>query len=96
MNNGDLIRRVDAMDVVRSLTVSLGGKQIFTPEAKASVINAIDYVLQVDAVEIIRCRDCTHYGESPYHHPTIGWCIIHGCHKFPDYFCADADRRVEG
>lgn len=47
-------------------------------------------------VDVIQCKNCEHYGVSPYHHPTIGWCIIHGCHKFPDYFCADADRRVEG
>ena len=59
------------------------------------VYDEADALNTIDSADVIRCSDCEHYGESPYHHPTIGWCIIHGCHKKPDYFCADADRRIE-
>lgn len=65
----------------------------------------IDEAPTVDAVPVIRCRDCKHW------HEDIGWCDIHShfqysdgefCHPwessdwkmFPaDYFCADGKRR---
>ena len=45
----DLISRAEAIDVVRSLQVTLGGKQIFHPEAKKSVIGVLDDLATVDA-----------------------------------------------
>ena len=42
MPKDDLISRSEAIEAVRSLTVFLGGEQIFHPEAKASVISAIN------------------------------------------------------
>lgn len=47
----------------------------------------------IDAVEVVRCKDCQAWGRSPYGHPTIGWCIVHGRHRAPDYFCASAKKR---
>lgn len=47
----------------------------------------------VDAVEVIRCKDCQAYGRSPYNHPTIGWCKLHGHHRNPDYYCASGKRK---
>ena len=49
----------------------------------------------IDAVEVVRCKDCVHYGKSPFRHPTIGWCIIAGSHKKPDWYCGDGERRSE-
>lgn len=62
MRNDDLISRAEAIDVVRSLQVTLGGKQIFHPEAKKSVIGTLDDLPTIDAVEVIRCKDCKHRG----------------------------------
>lgn len=45
----DLIRRTEAIEVIRSMTISLGGKLIFHQEAKESVINALKDVPSVDA-----------------------------------------------
>lgn len=45
-----------------------------------------------EAVEkVIRCKDCRHWGRSPFDHASIGWCIIAGYHRNPDYYCASAD-----
>ena len=43
------ISRTEAIDVIRSMTISLGGKEIFHPEAKKSVINALNDLQSVDA-----------------------------------------------
>ena len=47
----------------------------------------------VDAVEVVRCKDCKAFGKSPWGHFPKGWCMIHGCHHAPDYFCASAKER---
>lgn len=47
--NNDLISRAEAIDVIRSMTISLGGVEIFHPEAKKSVLSALDDLADVDA-----------------------------------------------
>ena len=47
--NNDLISRAEAIDIIRSMTISLGGKEIFHPEAKKSVVGALDEIAAVDA-----------------------------------------------
>lgn len=41
----------------------------------------------------VRCNDCAHYRPSPFGHPKIGWCIICGHHRSPDFYCANADKK---
>lgn len=57
------------------------------------VKHAIDSAPRVDAVEVIRCKDCVYWGRSPFDHASIGWCIIAGHHRNPDYYCASADAK---
>ena len=47
----------------------------------------------IDNPKIIHCMNCKHYGRSPFGHPTIGWCMIAGNHRKPDYYCADGKER---
>ena len=47
--NNDLISREEAMDVIKSLQITLGGENIFRPEAKASVLECLCFVPQADA-----------------------------------------------
>ena len=49
MKNNDLISRAEAIAVVRSMTVFLGGEQIFHPEVKQSVLNALNDISDIDA-----------------------------------------------
>ena len=91
--NKDLISREEAMDVIKSLQITLGGKNIFRPEAKASVLECLDFVPKVDAVEVVRCRDCRYWRQEVSGHEH--WiCTQHSNEKrtfytLPTFFCAD-------
>ena len=54
--NGDLISREEAIELIRSLSISIGGKEIFQPEAKKSVIEALDLSPTVDAAPVVHGR----------------------------------------
>lgn len=45
----DLISRSEASEIIRSMTISLGGNEIFHPEAKKSVLGVLDDLAAVDA-----------------------------------------------
>lgn len=62
---------------------------------KDMFIEAVEDSPTIDAVEVVRCRDCIAFGKSPYGHPGLGWCRIYGHHFKPDYFCASGRREVE-
>ena len=51
-------------------------------------------ILEADEVaRIIRCKDCEHWRPSPFGVTNLGWCIICGHHRPPDYYCASADPK---
>jgi hypothetical protein len=55
-----------------------------------------DLIMQapaVDAVEVVRCKECKAFGESPWGHFQKGWCKIHGRHRDPEYYCASGVRK---
>ena len=59
-----------------------------------SVLEKLDAAPTVDAVEVVRCKDCEHSYES------IGYFICsHGvcceCIVQPDFYCAEGKRRDE-
>ena len=58
--NYDPINRTEAIELIRSLSITIGGKEIFHPEAKKSVIEALDSLPDLDSVPIVRCNECIH------------------------------------
>lgn len=46
------------MEEIRSLKISVGGKNIFPNEAKESVLRVIIEQPTADVVEVVRCKDC--------------------------------------
>ena len=42
----------------------------------------------VDAVEVVRCRDCRSYNK-----PKTGWCEVHLDCEHPDDFCSYGERK---
>ena len=61
----------------------------------------VDNAPQVDAVEVVRCKDCQHYDNSE----GIQWCKLNSkfypggfdWHSFPeDGFCSYGERRTDG
>lgn len=72
------------------------------------LLNRISNAKTVDAVPVVRCKDCKHWDEE------TGWCDKHShfidrdgvaCHPWEnsewnmfdaDYFCKDGERRSDG
>ncbi len=55
----------------------------------------IDDAPTIDAVEVVRCKDCRMTrGKDEY----IGrwWCFVHQGYMADDYYCADGKRREGG
>ncbi len=77
MENNDLISRAEAIDVIRSMTISLGGKEIFHPEAKKSVLGALDTLPAVDAEPV---RHAGWYCNGRISKETPGRCTECGCY----------------
>ena len=50
----------------------------------------------VDAVEVVRCKDCKHTIRSKVSPEKIICCLTKMCGTVdPDYFCADGDREID-
>lgn len=79
----DLIRRSDAKDKFKGHGATLN----------AIVRFGIEMIPAVDAVEVIRCKDCAYYTASPFGHRIIGWCKIDGKHRGQNFYCANGDRK---
>ena len=84
--NDDLISRADAIDIIRSMTISLGGNEIFHPEAKKSVLGVLDEIAVVDAEPVIRCNICKHYETD------TGYCYMHDHGMDWDDFCSRGEK----
>ena len=54
--------------------------------------DTLRYMKSAEVVEVVRCKDCVHWGEAPQ--SIMDYCI--GYLKLnPDWFCADGERRSE-
>lgn len=61
-------------------------------EGVQSVLEAIDAAPTVDAVEVVRCKDCEYsYDEISYLYCSHGVCV--DCEVPPDFYCAEGKRR---
>ena len=84
----------------------LNREESFFDRAECLVLRyAVEKSPTIDAVPVVRCRDCKKY------HERLGWCNEHShfkdaegefCHPWesaewkmfdPDYFCADGERK---
>jgi hypothetical protein len=54
--NYDPINRTEAIELIRSLSITIGGKEIFHPEAKKSVIEALDTLPDLAAVPVAHIK----------------------------------------
>lgn len=60
----------------------------------AAVRQIIEEAPTVDAVPVVRCKDCKHYYEGDPEHPDCGWCRRLICGTVaPDFYCADGERK---
>lgn len=59
-----MARYIDAdelTDEIKSLKISLSGKDIFSDRAKDSVMRIIDEQPTADVEEVVRCKDCKNF-----------------------------------
>jgi hypothetical protein len=49
----------------------------------------------VDAVEVVRCKDCKHFNHQKALRPGGIWCEYWGTDPDPDDFCSYGERRTE-
>lgn len=56
-------------DDISSLTITIGGKQIFNNEAKASVLKIIDEQPLAYVIERADCEKCRHYSKTNSQYP---------------------------
>lgn len=56
----------------------------------------INNVPTVDAVRVVRCKECKYYREGDPEHPDCGWCRRLICGTVAsDFYCADGERKAD-
>ena len=67
---------------------------LFNADGLASLhITDIDVIPRVDAVEVVRCRDCLYSTERYGHLKCINGVSYRNTWNKPDFFCADGERK---
>ena len=61
-----------------------------------NVVSAIsDEIPAVDAVEVVRCKDCVNMGKRPPlpkgYREACGWCVMNGHAVLPEDFCSNGE-----
>ena len=77
------MRLIDADE----LKLDLKWLEVDTP-VYHDVMSTIDDAPTVDAIEVVRCKDCTSFYS--------GWCCDFGIHRDDNEFCSGGERREDG
>lgn len=86
MKDSDLIRR---SDVYKEVQITL------MKDVAEFLIGWLDDIPAVDAVEVVRCRECWRWGK-PQVAGEEAMCKYIGSFTEPDFFCKDGQRREDG
>lgn len=87
----DLISRHRLMSVIKPMVGIFAADDEFYISYNA-VLNAIEYAPTIDAVPVVRCKDCKHWERDVIFND--GWCRGKR-HGNPEWFCADGERSEE-
>jgi hypothetical protein len=69
---------------------------LFIKNGTASLhVADIDLIPRVDAVEVVRCKDCKHYDKRYALTPGGVWCAYWGVDPLADDFCSYGERRCD-
>lgn len=91
----DLIRREDALGALGTqpeMTSDYTDEEINAHYSWEKYANAIKSITAVDAVEVVRCRDCKHWVKTDSG-TTCRKNILDFAPKHDDFFCAYGERR---
>ena len=85
----DMISSKKLIDAIKSMRVVFGGEDVFPDHVKNSVILAINLQPAVDAVEVVRCKDCERRTQSC---GMVLHCSLNGIQVDDDDFCSYGKR----
>ena len=66
-NEKRLIDALTLAEEIESIAITVAGKPARWNDAKHSVLRMIAEQADVDAVEVVRCKDCKYYVPAPYY-----------------------------
>lgn len=76
-------------------------KLIYADDARRAILEAdpklaycIERIKAVDAVEVVRCKDCVNCGG--FDHNGVAMCFEYSHYVYGDYYCADGERKYDG
>ena len=89
------MRLIDADKVIAD-NAKIIDCEIDHPQYQDTLREIIDSAETVDAVEVVRCKDCIYYVCAGVDH-IVGceWCRLTRTIKKPDWFCADGEKWSE-
>ena len=94
VKNNDLIRRSDVMNMLSVFNDRVNGNNHFINGIETAK-ELLESAPVVDAVEVVRCRDCARYRTK--YCPVDTWTADVTIYKAePDDFCSYGERRADG
>ena len=93
MSTSTYIRIEDAIDVLRILQDKMSGRGV---KAVESCIGAVGDLVEVDAVPVVRCKDCIFSDKKEYKGAgdnIVMFCPNIGAYVGGNWFCADGERK---
>lgn len=80
-----LIDAYDLAEIIENMKITVAGKPARWDDAKVSVLREISQAPDVDAVEVVRCKDCNGFEHR--------YCNYLGKRMFEDDFCSHGKKR---
>lgn len=86
-----LIDAYDLAEIIENMKITVAGKPARWDDAKVSVLREIAQAPDIDAVEVVRCKDCKCYEEMKSENACF-------CNKFGGYvtehdYCSRAKKK---
>ena len=93
--NNDLISRSDAIKRVKAAEIEMGSINGIKAVPVDAVIQFLEIVPAVDAVEVVRCKDCEHIKEGRFDIFKLAYCNLWKTDMQMDNFCCFGNRRAD-
>lgn len=62
---------------------------------ESATYTPVDEIKTVDAVPVLRCKDCENFDYEDGKYPGFGWCDKYDCEKCVNGFCDIGERKDE-
>lgn len=87
------MRLIDSAELIAKLPIVEEDKRISLIGAVADVVTMISECKPVDAVEVVRCKDCIYFSKAKTNQKGFLICKASGMEICDDYFCSYGERR---